>query len=343
MSKYSALRKQYSDFTIPAYTITIDNTKITDFLIDDIAVDNGMGTTAGACRFTAHDIYEHGSGSFSASALGSLKPGGKISVSLGYGSSVSEVFSGYIDELGMNFNEDNISLSAVCLDARALMREGAAYIAAKGKPAKTVLEAILDEYSPLISSKSVTLAALENEVNVTQAGGDLEYVQHAADLRGYYFFIDCGAAYIGEAKTTVCLEFDWPEVDIDFNARYKDVTICGMGYDHANMESFTAESSAKGTQKDLLAVTKAIQLPPHLLGDSGTAVVKAAAKLAKRETASGIITCRGIPEPKLGEKITINSFPLASLSGSSFCITSISHRMSSEDGFTTEIGIGGIA
>ncbi len=342
MSKYSVLRTQYSDFAVPAYTIKIDDAEITDFLIDDIEVDNGMGTTAGACRFTAHDIYEHGSGSFSAGALTNLKPGGQISVSLGYGSSVSEVFSGYIDELGMSFSEENISLSAVCLDARALMRDGSAYMAAKEKTTKTVVEDIMDEYRPLISSKSVTLAELENEVNITQAGGDLEYVQNAADLRGHYFFIDCGSAYIGDEKPSVCVEFDWPDIMMDFSARYVDVTVIGMGYDHAKMEAFSAESNAKGTQKDLLTVKKAIQLPPHLLGDSGTAVVTAATKAAKRVASSGIIICRGIPEPKLGEKVKINSFPLASISGSSFCVTSICHRMSSEDGYTTEIGIGGL-
>ncbi|MDR1735339.1 MAG: hypothetical protein LBR85_00515 [Oscillospiraceae bacterium] len=343
MSKYSDLRTAYGGFTVPAYKVFGAGSELSrsEFMIDGITVDNGMGKTAGACAFTVHDVYEHGSGQFSQTALDKLKPGSRISLSLGYGSSVSEVFSGYVDELAMRFDGENICLSAVCLDARALMRLGARYTAAKGKTVQNIAESLLDLYSPLVSAKEVTLAALEKEVCVTQAGGDLDFIQDAADLRGHYFYIDCGKAYVGGAKDTVCVEFDWPDTELELGARYVDLKITGMGYDHAKMEEFSSQKDAKGTQKNLLAVTRIIPLPPHLLGDAGKAVVAAAADAAKREAVAGRVYCRGIPEVKLGQKIKINKCPFAALTGDRFTVVSVHHRMNSEDGFVTEIGIGG--
>lgn len=343
MSKYSALRAQYANFTVPACKITFDGSELSGALFDGITADNSMGKTAGACRFTVHNVYEHGSGTFSSDAMSKLKPGGQVSVSLGYGSSLTQVFTGYIDELGLRYGEEDICLSVICLDARALMRHGSQYAAVKGKTAQKIAEELLDLYSPLVSGKKITLSALEKEVNITRAGGDLDYVQSAADLRGQYFFIDCGEAYIGGAKETVCVEFEWPDIEIDFNARYLDCKITGAGYDYPNMEAFSAQKDAKGVKKNLLTVARTIALPPHLLGDAGTAVVAAAANSAKREAAEGTIYCRGIPEPKLGEKVKIAKFPFETLAGDTFPVVSVHHRMNSEDGFVTEIGIGGLA
>jgi hypothetical protein len=285
-------------------------------------------------------VYERGSGRFSPAALDKLAPGKQISVSLGSGSSFSEVFTGYIDELGMRYDAEAVCLRATCLDARALMREGACDTAARGQSIGDVAGAILGRYSPLISKKTLTLTPWEKDVNLTQSGSDLDYIADAALLRGKYFYIDCGSAYIGDAQSTVCLELDWGQCEMEFGLRHLQRKFVGMGYDYASMETFKAEVEVVGKQS-LLSVTKAIQLPRQLLGDAGKDAVTAAADAAKRECITGTITCRGIPQPKLGQKVKINKFPLASLGGDSFTVVSVRHRMNSADGFSTEIGIGG--
>lgn len=345
MSTFTSLRQKYADFAVPTYKITSDGKELSksEFILDNIQVDNCMGQTAGACRFSLYQVYEHGSRQFSSSALGYLTPGSQISVSLGYGSSVCEVFTGYVDELGMRFDKEMICLSASCLDARALMRDGTFYVSLKDKSVEDAVTAILNRYSPLISSKDVTLAALEKDGNPTQAGSDLDYVQDAADNRGLYFYIECGKAYITKAQDTVCLEYDWTECEMEFAMRYLERTIIGTGYNFAAMEPISAQKEAKAAkQKSLLTVNQTVALPSYWSGDAGTAVVTAMAEVAKRETLSGTITCRGIPEPKLGQKVKVNKFPLSSFgAGDSFAIVSVCHRLNSDDGYVTEIGIGG--
>lgn len=345
MSQFASLQQKYGDFAVPAYKIVSAGTELSksEYILDHIVVDNGMGKTAGACRFSLYQVYEHGSRQFSGSALNKLTPGNQISVSLGYGSSVSEVFTGYIDELKMQYDRDTICLSAGCMDARALMRDGAAYSALKEKSTEDAVSAILDRYSPLISSRDITISTLEKNVYPTQTGSDLDYVQDAADKRGMYFYLECGKAFIAEAIDTICVEFDWTQFDMEFSMRYLERKICGLGYDYAAMEPFSVEKEAKAKkQTSLLTVTQTVPLPPHSLGDAGTAVITALANTAKRETVSGTITCRGIPEPKLGQKLKINKFPLASFgAGDSFTVLSVRHRLDSDNGYLTEIGIGG--
>lgn len=346
MSSYSELQKKYGNFSVPAYKITSDGKELvqSEFIIDEITVDNGMGKTAGGCRFSLSNVYERGSRQFSSSALSKLTPGSKISISLGYGSSLVEVFTGYIDELKLRFNEDEIKLAVFCLDARALMRTGAFFAAHKDKSIQDIAGIVLDKYAPLISAKDITLASLEKEVNLTQAGSDLDFIQQAAQLRGLYFSIDNGKAFISKANDKVCVEFDWEHFSMEFGIRYLDLKLQGKGYDHTKMEPISVEKTVKqkAKQASLLTVSQVVPLAAHYSGDAAKAVIEAKAGTALSEAISGAITCRGIPEPKLGQKIKINKFPFASLStGDSFTVISIRHNLSAADGFYTEIGIEG--
>lgn len=346
MSSYSALQKKYGDFSVPAYKITSGGKELlhSEFIIDDITVDNSMGETAGACRFSLSNVYERGSRQFSSSALDKLKPGSKISMSLGYGSALTEVFTGYVDELKLSFNDEEIVLTALCLDARALMRTGVFFAAHKDKSIQDIAGGVLDKYSALISAKDVTLAPLEKEVNLTQAGSDLSFIQQAAQLRGLYFFIEKGKAYVSKADATVCVEFDWEQFSMEFGIRYLDMKLQGKGYDFDKMAPISVEKQVKqkAKQASLLTVSQVVPLTAHHSGDAGKAMIEAKAGVALREAMSGVITCRGIPEPKLGQKIKINKFPFAALStGDSFTVISICHKLSTADGFYTEIGIEG--
>jgi hypothetical protein len=301
-----------------------------------------MGKTSGACRFSVHQAYEYGARRFCPSVLERLKPGGQISVSLGYGSCFGKVFTGYIDELGMRYNGEELCLNAVCLDARALMRDGACYHVAAGKSDDAMAGGILDKYSPLITEKSLMLPALGTGVNLTQPGSDLDYICGAAELRGKYFFIECGKAVIGDADNTVCVEFDWPDCEIELGARYLERKIIGAGYDYRDMQAFSDEKEIKANKQEaLLTVIQNMQLPPHLLGDAGKSIVAAKINIAERQTVRGTVFCRGIPEPKMGQKVKINKFPFSSFSGCVFTVISIRHRMDVANGYSTEIGIEG--
>lgn len=346
MSTYSSLSQKYNRFAVPAYKITSGGTELkrSEFVVSEIAVDNCTGETSGAARFTLTHVYERGSRQFNAAALKNMYPGTKVSVSLGYGSDLTEVFTGYIDELKTRFCEDEISLTAMCLDARGLMRSGSAYSAVKDKKIQDIATAILDKYSALVTSKDVKLDSWEQEVNLTQAGGDLDFLCNAAKSRGLLFYIDCGKAVVGAAKDKVCVEFDWEQFELDFSVRYLDEKLTVYGYDTRNMEAFSSEATIKhkAKQGSLLTLGYAARLPHYINKDSAKSHAEALAKKKAAEAVYGKLRCVGLPEVKIGEKVKINKFPLTAISvADSLTVVSVSHRFENEQGFNTEIGVEG--
>jgi hypothetical protein len=360
---FTSLQARYENFTVPAYQITAGGTELSSalFTVDDVSVDLSMGETSSACRFSLYYVYEPGSRSLNEAALSHLKPGTQIQVKLGYGSDLSEVFTGYVSELNFTAgdgglrtaDEDNVSnrfgaedirLTAYCLDARTFMRGAASLEAYKGKAAADAAALIFAKYKPLITSTDINLEALETEISILQQSEDLTFICEAAKTRGAYFFIDCGKAVINKATDTVCVEFDWEQISVDFSVRYLNTTFVGKGYDHGKMKLFTTEIPAKQTvsQAKLLTLVRVEELPRYLLGDSGKTVIKAKAETAVREAVFGTIFCTGITEPRLAQKVKINNFPMtAAGAADTFTVISLKHMLNSRDGFLTEIGIEG--
>lgn len=346
MSTYTSLYKKYSGFALPACKVTCGGMELrqSTYTINEVVVDNGIGKTAGAARITISNIYNRQTRQLESGALKAMAPGAKVAISLGYGSDVTQVFTGYIDELKTRFSGSEISLTAMCMDARGLMRRGTAYSAAKDKKLPQVIAGILDKYSPLISAKDIKLEAWEQEVNLTQAGGDLDYVCEAALSRGLPFYIDCGKAIIAPIEDKACIELDWEQFGMDLSVRYLDEKLTAYGYDALNMQHFSAEAKVKqgAKQQTLLTVECSHRLPGYMNQDAAKKYVDAYAAGKSLGAVAGTVYCIGLPEVKVGQRVKINKLPLAS-AGVSDClaITSVRHRLDGENGFTTEIGIGG--
>ena len=346
MSSYESLTKKYNGFDVPAFKIICGESELkqSEFSFTEIAVDVGMGQTAGAARFTLTNVYERGSRQFAANALKALVPGQKVSVALGYGSSTSEVFSGYIDELKTRFTGEEMILTALCLDARGLMRSGSAYMAVKDKKMQDVVTAIFDRYAALVTEKDIKLEAWEKEVNITQDGGDLAFVAEAAETRGLFFYIDKGTAVIGPAQDKICIEFDWEQFAMDFSIHYLDEKLTVYGYDAQEMAPYTAEVKPQQTakQEKLLTVEHALHLPHWYAADTAKKHIEALSKAKMGTALSGKIFCVGIPEAVIGQMVKINKFPLTTLGISNkLTITAVSHKLDKYSGFRTEIEVGG--
>jgi phage protein D len=345
MSKFSSLAKKYDNFSIPAYKIICGGAELkrSEFTFTEIYVDNCIGKTAGAARFSIADIYEHGSRNFSAKALKSLTPGTEISIELGYGSNTTEVFTGYIDELIVRYDTE-MTLTALCLDARALMRNGIDFLMHKDKKIQDVVSDILGKYKPLVSSCEVKLDSLEQNVNISQSLQDLDFIIRAGENRGLDFYIDCGKAYLSPPANKTCVDFDWEEFTLDFSIRYLDEKITAYGYDSEQMKPFSAMNSYKQKAKSekLLTVEKSERLPHYISSESAGKYVKAISDRRIKSAICGTLHCIGLPEIKLGQNVKINKFPLTALSvPDTLQIIAISHRFDTDAGFKSEISVEG--
>jgi len=348
MSTFSSLKTKYGDFLVPDWEIKTGGTVLsTDTCaLYEILTENSAGTAAAACRFTLGALYNPESREFSSAVLGAIKPGAKAEISLGYADGgVSKVFSGYISELQVNYSADEITLSGFCLDGRALMKGGSAYKAVKDKKIDDAVKAVLGKYSSVITSTDITLAAWEENCNITQAGDDLSYVAQAAESRGSYFFIDCGKARIDDGKTDVCAEFTWEDCEARINVKYLDTGYKAGGYDPAQMTPFTktAKTKAAATQSTLMTTEKVILTPPYLSADSAESYMKALVKAAERSAVFGRLYCEGLPDVKIGKRVKIKKMPLGTAGvGEEFTVVSVKHSLTADEGFTTEIGIEGV-
>jgi hypothetical protein len=350
MSTYTSLTKKYDGFVVPFYTIEVGGKKLdpSKVKVSAIRVDLSMGRLASGCRFRLYGIYDREARKFDAAVLGSVKVGVATVVSLGYGSSVTQVFTGYVAELRVHYgvNEQGVYAEVICLDARALMKDSYLLVTHKDKKPQALIEATLKNYSPLVSSVEVKAAELAQGIYLSQEGDDLSFVCDAALLRGLYFYIDCGKAYMGKAQADVCVEFDWEQCTVDLAYSYLNRKYTALGYDHNKMEPFTAAKPAKqrGSQNKTATVAVMLPLPSYYAGEAAGTIAQAAADRAVRESVSGIITCVGIPEPKLGKSLKLNKSPLGAVGISdTFTIVSVRHEMDDEGGYHTEIGIEGAA
>lgn len=347
MSTLSSLREKYEHFTVPAYKIQAGGSELNkaEFTtVYDISVDLSLGETCGACRFSLGDICEHNSRQILPAALEKLKPGATVAVSLGYGSKLTQVFFGYISETKLRFDEEGAELIVYGLDARGLMRENRRRVIYKDKKMGDIVNTILNDYSPLLKSKSVDAAALEQETSIAREGDDLSFLLEAADNRGLLLYMENDKFVMAKVADSVCFEFDWGQCAVEFGMKYLDANFTGTGCDPTKTERFSAGAPAKqkAAQAGLLTTERDISLGSYLTGDAAAKVVQSLADDAVRETLQGQITCRGVPEAALGQKIKINKFPLApAKTGDTFSVVSVSHRLDGESGFTTKIGITG--
>ncbi|MDR0350665.1 MAG: hypothetical protein LBH64_03840 [Coriobacteriales bacterium] len=348
MSSFASLAKTYSGFSVPTYQVSVEGTEIQPTMarMASIRVDLSMGAVASACRFVLYGIYDRESRSVSSKLLKLLKPGARLAVSLGYVSTVTEVFTGYIAAVTLHYDldEQGVRLEVTGLDARALMKGSYARSLEKGKTTKTLIEAALKNYSPVVSSVDVKLDELTDKIHLAQDGDDLDFVCEAARLRGLYFYIDCGLAYLGKAKDTVSIAFDWEQCGANLTLNYLNTEHIVQGYNYDEMTPFTARASAKGlvVQSNSVQTKSVLPLAAYYAGDGARAIVAAAAASDVRASVGGMMNCAGIPEPKLGHKLKLNKSPLASAGmGESFVITTIHHDMDDENGYQTTIGFEG--
>lgn len=330
---------------VPAYQIKAGNTELTkaEYAVSDISVDLSVGETCGACRFTLGHVYERGARKIQASMLDALKPGTLLSISLGYDSRYVPVFSGYVHELKLRFDGDEPEVIVFGLDARGLMRENTRGLIYKEKTISQIVNAILDDYATLITSRTVNMADWEQEAAIAQQEDDLSFLLNAAAGRGLLLYMANNQFVMDKPSSTVCAELDWEGRRTEFSLRYLDTSFTGIGCDPATAERFSAVKTAKAIteQAGLLTIKKHAPLASYHASQAAE-VMNALAETAAQEAFFGHISGRGVPGAAVGQKVKINHFPLTALkTGDTFTVVSVGHRLDGTRGFTTEIGITG--
>ncbi len=124
---FDSLKKEYDNFSNPIVLIEVEGTEISKtkngLMIGDIEVESTSGYEAGIASFVIYGAYNTNTCEFEYSRVKKfVMLGAQVSISVGYGSSVKEVFCGFISHVNFFFHEsENPGIRVSCMDIKGIM------------------------------------------------------------------------------------------------------------------------------------------------------------------------------------------------------------------------------
>ena len=164
---FQQLRKKYNDFTAPAFEISVGGKTLSRNLasIPELEVELSAEGAAGGCTFRAEGQFNFEKQKWEHNLKSIVKPGAKVVVRGGYGSSSGqkELFYGYVDDYTLVFPDEDVpQLSVSGLDGLGyLMNLREPYYGGK-KKAKQIVHTLLNKSVSAGFAKSVKVGMLED-------------------------------------------------------------------------------------------------------------------------------------------------------------------------------------
>lgn len=216
--KFSALYKTYKAMAAPSWELTVGGAKLTG--------GDGAALLRADCRLTCRQ--EAGSlvlecqvdpdRADGRSWLDAMQPGAVCSFSLGYGKSLTEVFSGYLSDMAWDVPLDRgaMDLEAVFLDARGQLMNTSHVDAGTARTLSQMVRGVLNGEECKRLASRVTVKDVPGDwdlASLRRGQSDYEAVRAAASLLSYEFYACAGELYFGPARpeTSPVLEFDGPD------------------------------------------------------------------------------------------------------------------------------------
>lgn len=353
MAEFSALAKDYQNFLTPAMNIKIDGKDIQTTYkvgVPNATIKLSMDE-AGSVDFTVVNIYDLKNSKIADDVSKNIKVGIVISVELGYGSKLKEVFKGFISSISYDFS-GMPSMSVTAHDARRLMmknvRKGYEYTETKYSE---VAKKIFGAYKAVCSKQDVKITdAVVNSIK--QNTSDYKFITDDIGKKGNREFFIVGDTFyfrdFSEEKETV-VTLERGKGLISFNSKktyeYKEITI--YGHDVQKNEVLVAKKTVKTdgdtpalvTSDSPAGLVQDIQRPDADDADKAAQMLdyEADEELQKAHTGSG--TCIGIPDIVPGKYIKIDN--LDKSVNNTYYLQQVTHNFG-EDGYTTEFELGGI-
>lgn len=204
---YKLLQLKYGNFMVPAAKLLVGGTNILglkDISIHSINIRLSLNA-ANSATFSMNSSYDYEKGAFDSNLKKKAVLGKTVEVKLGYGSSLTTVFKGFVASLNISFDvEEGITYEVVALDARRLMMsDNKRIVNHTVNNYSDAVETILKRYKKLCTAKvEATRDNLDGKV-ITQNVSDYDFI--VQDLIGggkvdREFFIVGDTAYFRKPK-----------------------------------------------------------------------------------------------------------------------------------------------
>lgn len=273
---YQTLKKKYENFAHPILHIELngkDFSKNKEKLqISDIEVEMTSGFEAALATFVIYNCYNRESCEFRFDVLKKyICMGSCVVISMGYGTSVREIFRGFISRVNFIFRQDEIpGVEITAMDVKGIMMAGNYAKQLKATCFSDAVKEILNKtaYVRLQSNDVITKVEISDTPDKRPTGGeekasdqtiemvcesDYEFVVKAAKKFNYEFFSIGGVVYFRKAKQNRELLLEASpgeglrsyEISYDFTGIVEQIEVRGMDIGKSKMISASQKMKNK--------------------------------------------------------------------------------------------------
>lgn len=345
---FDELNKQYGGFMVPAFKVKVDGTELkTSMKIGVTNVDVTLALkSSSSASFTLTNVYDFKSQSFTSEIKSKLKLGAIITVELGYASSLTEVFYGFIHDITWEYG-DSISVNVTALDLRRLMMGNKRKDYTYGKQNYSdIVKEILDSYKKLYKELDID-ATTDKLQGIKQNSSDFDFIMNVAcpNTKREFFCLGSTVYFRNPNEVTdpiIKLERGKGLLSFHKSTSYFNKLIRVYGHDDDKKQRIMVEKEAKSDTKMNTLVTPPAALehqrPNISTQQEATDFVESQIAKELAKTRSGGGSCLGIPELVPGRYIEIDN--LDSSINQKYYLNQVKHTFN-EGGFITTFEIGG--
>jgi phage protein D len=349
-SSFEDLSKKYKNFLVPAFKIKVkgkdlvrDTTGAALMAIDNLRLSLSLDSGS-SCSFTVHNVYDIASRNYTSSVKSALQLGTVVEVEIGYASTTSVAFKGYIAELGYEFTDAPV-IDVTCLDVCRLMQEGRRTQVHTVQNYSDAFTEVMNNYKSICTQQVIDKTD-DKLKTVDQNSSDYEFVtKELAPKAVREFFVFAGKAYFREPQkdSDPAVKLQWGAGLKSFSrtVMYHNSEIKVISFDEANKKAVEGTAKSKSGDKQTAAAdaTPTILTLPDVKDEAqAQKIAEDTAKKKKKKTEGGSGSSIGLPEIVPGRYIALAE--LDSSLDNDYYVNSVSHALGS-GGFTTSFTVRG--
>lgn len=351
---YASLKRKYDNFSVPAVKFAVGGTDLVqmrdEFLVDSVEAVLSLDS-ASSVRIKLLGCYDMEAGSFSQKLKNLAVLGKTVELSLGYGSSLTMIFKGYLAMTSMNFDsEDGICFEMTGMDVRRLMMtDNSRRREHQIKNYSDAVSDIMKRYQKLCSLKMDKTTENFEDGLIYQNGSDYDFIVQDLIKSGRTereFFVVADTAYFRKPRSVsasvMTLGLNQGLLSFSRNAVYENQKITVQGWDPSAGKLAEGSAAAKSTDSITDALGGAgerLVTDPSCQSSAEAkrrASVIAGSLLFKSQRADAV--CRGLPELVPGRFLRLERVDTDM--NHKYYITRVTHRIDSQ-GFRTEVSMEG--
>ncbi len=349
MAKISmaSLAAKYNDFMVPALKVKaggFDLIGASEYGVESVELTLSQ-SAASAAVIKLTNVYDLEKRSF-VSDISDFILGEMIEVEMGYGSSLTSMFYGYVDEINYELSE-NPSVRVTAVDVRRMMMGSKkSNISHQVKSYSEAFNEVVKAYNPVFKTKDVDATDKLETDCIIQNGSDYDFIKEELCRKANRdFFVHAGKLYFKDisAELFYTVEMEWAKDFISFQRRasFQDAVIRIMGQDTDKKEEVEAEVKVKADDKQKSLVKNETTEMDAAVEDNSDAkkIAEHKADEMKKQARQATGVCIGVPEIQPGGRVKIKKGDSRLIDGT-YDIIEAKHSFSGE-GYRTTFEVGG--